>query len=122
MFSDDPAIIDLDEDALLFEDYEYEDDFGDDDYEEIIYEYEYEDSESPEIIVEYEYVDEKPPPSPPRSSGEVCVNKNISLPSIRCLEDTITQTCVIVPEVFTILSPIIGISFLVKNWISLLNV
>ena len=65
MFLDDPAIIDLDEDALLFEDYEYEDDFGDDDYEEIIYEYEYEDSESPEIIVEYEYVDEEPPPPPP---------------------------------------------------------
>ena len=66
MVLDDPSIIDLDEDALLFEDYEYEDDFGEDDYEEIIYEYEYEDSDSPEIIVEYEYVDE-PPPTPPPS-------------------------------------------------------
>lgn len=35
----------------------------------------------------------------PGSPAEVCVNKNISLPSIRCQEDTITQTCVIVPEV-----------------------
>ena len=38
----------------------------------------------------------------PGSPGEVCVNKNISLPSIRCQEDTITQTCVIVPEVFAL--------------------
>ena len=95
MFLDDPAIIDLDEDALLFED-----DFGDNDYEEIIYEYEYEDSESPEIILG---IDER---LSARSSGEVCVNKNISLPIISCLEDTITQTCVIVPEVLSILSTI----------------
>ena len=65
MVPDDPTIIELDDDALLFEDYDYEDDFGDEDYEEIIYEYEYEDAESPEIIVEYEYVDEEEPPPPP---------------------------------------------------------
>merc|ERR1712012_56701 len=59
---DDPTFI-LDDDDLLFEDYEYEDDFGEDDYEEIIYEYEYEDEE-PEVIVEYQYVDEEPPPKP----------------------------------------------------------
>ena len=62
---DDPTILDLDDDALLFDDYEYYDDFGDDDYEEVIYEYEYEDGETPEILVEYEYVDEEPPPTMP---------------------------------------------------------
>ena len=52
----------------------------------------------------------------PAPSGQVCVNKNISLPDIHCLEDTHTQTCVIIPEVHctlyrlysTRLSPLIG--------------
>lgn len=70
IFSDDPTLLDLDEDDLLFDDYEYVDDFDDEDYEEIIYEYEYEDGDSPEVIIEYEYVDEEepspPPPPPPK--------------------------------------------------------
>ena len=35
----------------------------------------------------------------PGPSDQVCVTRNISLPDIHCLEDTHTQTCVIVPEV-----------------------
>ena len=38
-------------------------------------------------------------------SDQACVNTNISLPSIHCLEDTLTQTCVTVPEVTNTHSP-----------------